>query len=325
MRRLTFPLAILIVAFAASSNAWAWLSTGHRIVAVIVWDELTPAAKAKVTEILKQHPRYAQDLLADLPDALPDESIQRFAVASAATWPDMVRSLSNPMHAAYNHPSWHYIDIPFAINGQVVPPPPPPREASGPHNLVEALTAKAADLRDPAVSGPDKAIALCWVLHLCGDIHQPLHAASFYSPQFPNGDQGGNGMIVLREPPYPDSRSNLHLVWDSLPGNFMSRDFEYYIADGLRADPQYSREKLKDLLDVKDFAAWAQESHDLAVKYAYLNGQLVGLDSHAQITPDTQIPGLPRGYLKTAEGIAEQRIILAGYRLADLLNSIFDK
>src|SRR5208282_5335557 len=101
MRRLTIPLTILAFTLALSSNAWAWLSTGHRIIAFIAWDDLTPTTKAAVVEILKAHPRYDKDLLADLPEGLPDESVQRYAFASAATWPDLVRSFSNPMHAAY--------------------------------------------------------------------------------------------------------------------------------------------------------------------------------------------------------------------------------
>src|SRR6202021_3878931 len=107
-------------------------------------------------------------------------------------------------------------------------------DATGPQNIVEALTKNVADLKDPKVSASDKAVALCWILHLCGDIHQPLHATELFSPQFPTGDQGGNQFIILRDPPYADSRANLHFVWDSLPGDYQSRDIEHYIAGGLR-------------------------------------------------------------------------------------------
>jgi hypothetical protein len=145
-----------------------------------------------------------------------------------------------------------------------------------------------------------------------------------YSPQFPNSDQGGNAFLVLRDPPFPDSKMNLHLIWDSLPGDFDNRDLESYIADGLQKDPRFSRTRLKDLLAVKDFAAWANESHELAVKVAYLDGQLNGLKAHAAEDHDKPIPGLPHGYLNNAEAVADHCLVLAGYRTADLLNSIFD-
>ncbi len=313
--------ALLIGASAAP--AWAWNDTGHRLVAMIAWEDLTPAARAKYAGILKQHPRYNEDLLTDLPkDSDPD----LFAFGMAATWPDIVRSFSNPMHAAYNHPAWHYVDIPYSIGGQAVNIPVDP--TPGPHNIIEALAANTAALRDPKTPVKDQAVALCWVLHLCGDIHQPLHAVELFSPQFPSGDQGGNAIVVLREPPYPDSQIKLHTLWDQLPGVYKSDATIRMLATGLRADPRFSRSALKDSLAITDPTKWAQESHDLAIQYAYLNGNLKGASATAAgagnaKSPDApQIPGLPAGYLKQAEDVAMLRIVLAGYRTADLLNSL---
>jgi hypothetical protein len=324
MRRIVFPLTVLLFTLLGSTRAFGWLNTGHRIIADIAWEELTPPARAWATDILKQHPRYEADLLLDKPDGISDAEISRYAFETAATWPDIVRSQSNPMHGAYNHPAWHYIDIPYCIGGQA-PTTRPAADRTGPQNIVEALTKNVADLKDPKVSAADKAIALCWVLHLCGDIHQPLHAADMFSPQFPTGDLGGNLFIVLRDPPYADSRANLHFVWDSLPGDFQSRDLERYIATGLRTDPRYARDQLKGFLGVTDFMAWANESHNLAIKYAYANGQLRGLAKGAHLDPGTPTPGLTHDYMRDAEHVADQQLILAGYRTADLLNSIFQR
>ena len=120
-----------------------------------------------------------------------------------------------------------------------------------------------------------------------------------FSPQFPNGDQGGNAEIALRDPPYPDSAAKLHLIWDSLPGNFMSEDLDRYESQGLRTDAKYSREKFADLLKVNSFMDWAKESHQYAVEFVYLNGTLkTGVagsrrDRNAATTEPT--PGLPPG------------------------------
>jgi hypothetical protein len=223
-------------------------------VALVAWEDLTPKTRSAITALLKQHPRYDKDLLLNAPaDETPDERA-RTAFATAATWPDMVRSRSNPMSFTHSHPDWHYIDIPFDANGFDPSTRPTTRPAATrptvaatrpmPHNAVEALTQCTAELKDPKVSDSDKAIDICWVAHLVGDIHQPLHAATLYSKDHPDGDKGGNDDIVLRDPPYPDSRMNLHLLWDSLPGDFQAEELCLYEAHGLHENPKYSREQL---------------------------------------------------------------------------------
>lgn len=322
---------MFLLALSRPDTAWGWVGTGHKMVAMIVWDELTPAAKAKAIEILKQHPRYEKDLLAGLPPGSDESATARHAFAVASIWPDLVKSQSNPMHFVANHPQWHYIDLPYRPEGgtddlKSAQPPAADEAKSQPHDIVEALTSNAGDLRNPAVSMQDKAIALCWLLHLGGDIHQPLHAIQMFSPQFPDGDRGGNALLVLREPPYANTQMNLHLIWDELPGNYATDQPIGYLAAGLRADPALSREKLKDLLAIKDFSAWARESHDLAVKYAYLNGTLkaAAAPHGGQSDAPAQVPGLPPGYLQQAERVAFHQIALAGYRTADLLNALLD-
>src|SRR5207244_1603954 len=99
-------------------------------------------------------------------------------------------------------------------------PAPPPADKPGPHDILAALQKNVAELGNKDLGGADRAIALCWVLHLVGDIHQPLHACTRYSAQFPAGDQGGNELMVLRDPPYANSQMSLHHLWDSLPGTF---------------------------------------------------------------------------------------------------------
>jgi len=322
MRKLPFLFLLFFLAL-PSCPAFAWLNTGHKIVAFIAWEDLTPKTRQVITDILKQHPRYEKDLLLDAPaDETPDERA-RTAFATAATWPDMVRSLNNPMNQTHNHPAWHYIDIPYTTGGQTAADQ--PANGPGPHNAVEALAQCTAELKNPATSPADKAVDICWVEHLTGDIHQPLHAVSWYSPEYPDGDQGGNAEVVLKTPPYPDSAAKLHLLWDALPGDFQSEEMARFEAGGLRTDPHYSREKMKDQLTITDFMAWAKESHQLAIDDAYLNGTLETAHAPRGRAPTTDpIPGVPSGYVEKAEHVAMHQISLAGYRLADLLNGIFD-
>jgi hypothetical protein len=119
---------------------------------------------------------------------------------------------------------------------------------------------------------------------------------------------------------------NLHFVWDSLPGDFHSQLMDRFEAIGLRSDPKFSRDQLKSLLDVKDFMAWANESHQLAVDDGYLNGQLETAVVHkgSGLPSADSVPGLPPGYMEKAEAVAMHQVALGGYRLADLLNAAFD-
>jgi hypothetical protein len=304
-------------------QSWGWIATGHKVIAMIAWEDLTPKTRAAVTAILEKHPRFEKDLEAgEDADATPQEKALH-VFAQAATWPDMIRLQENPMHEEFHHPAWHYIDIPYAVGDAKAVEKTAP--GPGPHNIVEALTQCTAELKDPKTPEDKKAIDLCWVEHLVGDIEQPLHTASLFSEEFPKGDQGGNSEIVLKEPPYPDSNANLHFIWDSLPGDFLSDDPDHYEAEGLHGDPKYSREKLATLLKDKNFMDWAKESHALAVDDAYLNGKLQAAENHGRRgAAGGQIPGLPPGYMQQAEKVAMHQVALGGYRLADLLNSIFD-
>jgi hypothetical protein len=330
-----FVLPILL----CTGSARAWIDTGHKIVAQIAWEELAPQTRAKVIQLLRAHPRYEKDLVEDpaaataptsgsadaddvTVDPLPDAA-DRHVFSTAATWPDIVRVQGHPMHAAYHHPTWHYIDIPVVIGNLPVPAD---KSADGPppHNIVEALQKSIADATDSKLSDGDRAIALCWVEHLVGDIHQPLHAAMLVSQQFPEGDRGGNAITILRDPPYPDSRINLHLFWDELPGQFKSDDLDRYEADGIRNDPRFSRERFNKELRVNDIMTWAKQSQALAARYAYLNGNLKGASSKdVRSDPRGEIPGLPPGYVAQAERVAMRQVALAGHRLADVLNTMF--
>jgi hypothetical protein len=312
------PLAALMI---LASKSYGWNDTGHEIIASIAYSELTPAAQAAASDLLKAHPRQ-KDLLAGLPG---EYDPQRYAFMIAATWPDLVKSQTHPMHFVANHPAWHYIDIPIVQSGFAPPATQPvaTTKPGDPGNILEALNQVTAELRDPSLAPGRRAIALCWVLHLCGDLHQPLHASDFYSPQYPDGDHGGNFEVVLRTPGMFYSELNLHALWDQMLGSYRSPEMIGYVASGLRNDPRFSRDKFRAELGVHDFAAWAKESHDLALSQVYLNGTLQTADENAVRGNRTlPIPALSADYLPNAEAVAARQAMLAAYRTADLLNAL---
>lgn len=312
-------LVALLFLFRATPD-WAWIDCGHQVVSLLAWEDMSPKTRAAVTELLKQHVRYQADLVDNLTKDIPADQVDKYIFAKASTWPDIVRGQANPMHTLYNHPSWHYIDLPFVMDNVTVPPD-PNNQGPAPHNVVEAIAKCEADVVDDKISPSDRAVALCWIEHCIGDIHQPLHCTALYSKQYPEGDRGGNSESVLREPPYPNTRMALHLLWDSIPGTYQGGITDEYVMQGVRNDPNHSRDMLKPELAVAEPMDWAKTGRDLAQKYVYLEGKLESAPSNQH----GKIPGVPPGYIAQGESIAMKQIALAGYRLADTLNAIFDR
>ena len=298
-----------------------WNNSGHRIVSFLAWSELSDRSRTEIAKLLAEHPRFHDDLQAGLPSGTDAMGAARHAFALSANWPDTVRSVTHPMHRVAHHGSWHYIDMPFVVGDQPVLPAAAAATNDGPRNILEAIAKNEKDLSDRSLPASDRAIALCWVVHLIEDIHQPLHTCTLWSPQFPAGDKGGNSFLIRRHVFDPTSRTNLHALWDSLLGDYELQSWESCVAAGLAAQPEASRERCKPQLEVREPEAWAKESHELAIRYAYLDGHLAGT---AAAGGDATPAPLPNGYLAAAEGIAMQRAVLAAHRLADVLNRIFD-
>lgn len=318
---LPFWFAVLALVPAASSARSApWNGSGHRIVSLLAWSKLSPAARREVATLLRAHPRFVDDLQIALPPDSEPTIVVRHAFALAATWPDTVRSPTHPMHRIADHPTWHYVDLPFVLDSVEVPPRPAPA-GPAPHDVVGAIVHNLTLLGDREQPAADRAIALCWVLHLIQDVHQPLHACTLYSARFPDGDAGGNRFLVTRSPFDARSQTNLHALWDELLGDYQSQRWEACLVDGLAARPEFAGTAFAAEVAIHDPAAWARESHDLAVRYAYLHGDLE--PGAAAPAESERAPLLPPGYLAAAENVAMRRAMVAACRLADVLNRTF--
>ncbi len=308
--------AMLCALMVCASRCNAWNSTGHEIVAQIAFDQLSPGTKTAIITILKGHPRLNEDLLHDEVRA-KDDDLAMFL--RAATWPDMVRFPAHPLTHLENHPKWHYVDFPIDTEGEKGPQPNLQWDGkSDPANLVQAMQKALTELKSPQTAKDRKAIDICWVEHLVGDIHQPLHATSWFSKEFPQGDQGGNLDVIELE---NKQVVNLHYYWDSAEG--MSMDPEQIRKIANRIENEHPASTLKDRTADLSVVDWAQESLALAKNVVYLNGKL----PHATREPGgaplpTTAPELPAGYAQTGLATADERIALAGYRLAAVLDQI---
>ena len=165
-----------------------------------------------------------------------------------------------------------------------------------------------------SASAQDRAEKLSWLIHLVGDIHQPLHCATLVNSIYPapEGDRGGNEFFVR----VSDSGSprKLHSLWDGLLGTGTTANARLTrsaLNNAIRIQALYPRAALPELQSHRSVESWSKESRESAIHDVYNDGTLEpGQDAdHATI--------LPAGYTRHAKEVAERRIALAGYRLAD--------
>jgi hypothetical protein len=338
MRRRGTGLALAALLLLPCTPALAWNSVGHMAVAKLAYDRLDDGQKLQVTKWLRQHPHYDLFLAKNRPEGV-DEG--EWAFLRASTWPDWVRPRRPPdprgeAVTKYNLPEEHYVDRPFVLPadaalfaGRDLNPPP------NRHTILKALARRMAELKAADTPDADKAVALCWLLHLTGDIHQPLHCVSLFSAQFQGagGDQGGN-LFGVRVGGHP---TKLHLFWDLLPG-----DDPNYLVDSppnaaavyrnarnlveLLHAPEYGREKYEiELTKHTDFPSWADEGFELAKTVVYQDGRLKGakLSFGGSVPPDA--PEAPEAYQQAATDLARKRMALAAYRLEDKVKEALAK
>ncbi len=256
----------------ACAGAHGWNDTGHMVIALATWDGLAAETRGHYSGLLRQHPRYQQDFVARFPRGLAQSSaptVDRWVFAMASTWPDYARSFHRERTAAareqlmqrYHRSRWHYINLPTMLMADAkwqrsLAPPMTATDRSDPRafNIVQALDAQTVRLRSSTLAEAERAIALCWVLHLVADLHQPLHTtALFVRGRFEQGDRGGNELLVEPE-------GNLHALWDRALGTTQGRRNLDSIAGELTLKPQEPQ---------SSFAQWAREGQRVASRNVY--------------------------------------------------------
>ena len=175
---------------------------------------------------------------------------------------------------------------------------------------INILTALAENTKAAADEGSarDRAVALTWLFHLVGDLHQPLHTTRIFTTRWPKGDRGGTRFYIR---PRPNARPmSLHALWDNMViGSDRFRDVRNKAIELRHTYPRSETTQIKS----EQFDAWAREGHQVAKEAVYRQGALAGGP-----TKDAAVL-LPEDYASTAGAIAKNTAALAGYRLADLL------
>src|SRR5262245_39409220 len=161
--------------------------------------------------------------------------------------------------------TWHYINWPFKPDGQ------PASVQTRKPETVNILTAMVENQRIVKNESEveQKAIALAWLYHLGGNIHQPLHTAQLFTVEYPQGDRGGNEICVrVTQAGQP---MDLHRFWDGVITSSSNLTRLRNEATALRNRQEFQRSQLTELAST-EFESWAKENFEIATKIAYLNG-----------------------------------------------------
>jgi hypothetical protein len=327
-------------------------------VAKLAWEQLNARQRLAAYETLQSLP-YLQKFMAErpLPEALSGKGGEmEWTFLNAATWPDWLRDFAPPPFGRrpdpdiyqYHHGPWHYINFPVIATEDAdsfakQPLDPTKKEQE---TILTALQANFEQLQVAAATYEQKqkkALALAWLLHLVGDLHQPLHSAAFFSVKdFPKGDLGGNAWWVKDG----EEGIKLHAYWDNLPGpepgfgvepfkpSATAKAYEQVQTNVARLTREgFRRDRFAAELKRTGFREWADESLELARAraYAFQGKRIGGLAflspnklTDAEIKEKTAAaPPLPKGYAALALQTADVRMALAGHRLADLLGVAF--
>lgn len=285
----------------------SWNSTGHRVIAAIAWDNLTPAAKKTIMSILKKAPEDSD--LMDMYDK-DSEHADKYYFMNAAYWPDVVRDRDEEVrYKKYHKGPWHYVGTYWEQTDKG------PVDADGfvdDEHIVERISYFRETLNNPAVTDEEKAVQIAWILHLVGDIHMPLHNTSRVTEQTPDGDRGGNSFELGDSWPW-----NLHAYWDGIidvanPKSDEVDDFKYYLSNAEIIEQKHPKSEFNGLIDLQDSNVWNKEGKDITMNNLYPT------DLKQNEQPS-------EAYKEMAYKVAQQRMALSGYRMAEFLNEIFGK
>lgn len=323
MARVVSP-SLLVFAVPAA----AWFDTGHMLVAEIAKLQLARDEAARLDALLSH---WAVDYpgMSDL--------------VGCAVWMDHIKCgpgrpervcPGDVFDALFAFDAWHYADLSY--NPQGLPNTVTDAVAFGNPSSVWALGQGMRTLGS-SDSLWSVNLMLRLVVHVVGDLHQPLHDTQGYFEDarfghLPNGDRGGN-LIPIKALPEWSEITNLHHLWDAVAGLYLdewpltSTQWSSLEANATGLIAAFPKEALAskgyfagDLECFQDgsgncrdvFERWARETSALAVTEAYGHGIT------AKETPSPE-------YLKIVRDVSRQQIALAGYRLADVLRAVLPK
>lgn len=249
-------VALILCTF-VSLHVFGWGMIGHRTVGQIAENHLSKKAKKKIDKILKGE-----------------------SLAVVSNWMDDIKS-----DDSYDHThSWHWVTIP---DGQTYEE----SEKNPDGDVIATIERLIAELKQGNLQETEEAEKLKMLVHLIGDIHQPLHVGH-------GEDMGGNNLKLE----WFWESSNLHRVWDS----------------GMIDSEKYSYTELSDIVDNlsrDQVKVWQSSSvRDWANESIALRKQVYDIPEHKNLNYEYRYHNWPTVQLRLAQ---------AGVRLAGVLNEIY--
>lgn len=253
-------LISLLAACSMPATMLGWGQKGHDVTAAIAERHLTPAARAMADSLLDGR--------------------------SLVYWANWLDNASHTPELSYSR-TWHYKNVDAGQTYETAP-----QHQAG--DIVTALRRNIATLRNPRAGKEEKALALKMVVHLAGDMHQPMHMGHA-------SDLGGNKTQVK----FFDSHTNLHSVWDSrLPESGHKWSYTEWTDQLDRVS-----EMDQALLTSGNIDDWARDTY------------IICGDVYAKTPKNTVIS---YDYIATWTPTVEQQLLKAGLRLARILNATLD-
>lgn len=257
------PIFLILIGIGLKNNTYAWGVTGHRVVAEIAQRHLDRKAKKEIKKLIGTEP-----------------------LAYWANWPDFIKSDTTDTWKSTS--SWHYVDLPahmqklsFISDLKSIDHP----------NLYTQIKEMELELSNKSLSLEKRQIALRFLIHFIGDLHQPLHVGR-------DEDAGGNKITVF----WFNKKTNLHSVWDSELVDFQKWSYTEY-ANNIDVLNKHQIESVES----GTLEDWFFESHQLA-------------DDIYDHSPENA--NLSYGYNYLYFDKLNTQLLDGGLRLAKILNDI---
>jgi len=264
LSRFFLQIFFLAVALLIAEPVFSWGVTGHRTIAEIAQQHLTKRARKELQKLTG-----------------------RETLAWWSNWPDFIKSDSTWNHAS----PWHYVDLPGHMEKQKFIED--LKKLPG-KNLYTQIQAMVAELKNSSLPAEQRRVALYFLIHLVGDLHQPLHVGR-------DEDAGGNKIVVY----WFDKKTNLHTLWDSMLIEFQQYSYtEYARLLNIREPEQVKRWQSSSLEE------WFYESHVVS-------------DSIYDASPNEAKLGYKYNF--QFQKILDEQLLKGGVRLATLINQAFEK
>ena len=250
-------LSLCLLAFAFTGQTFAWGQTGHRVVGLVAEKHLNSKTRKTLFRILQDN-----------------------FLAEVSNWMDDVKS-----DADFNHThDWHWVTIPDGmIYDQTTKNP------KG--DLIMKIEELVSALQSKKLSAEKERESLKFLIHLIGDLHQPLHVGG-------KDDSGGNAVKLQ----WFGQPSNLHRVWDS--DMIDGKNLSYTELTGFLGEPSKAQVKAWQTGSIEDWA----------------HGMMVFRRQVYNIPQDGKL-----GYRYSYDNFdtVQQLLLQGGIRLAGLLNQIY--